>query len=334
MPGNAHARVHGADRGDERRALLVCGAGRFRAGDLGKTGELFLRRCAVILQNDGENDSVCQSVRRIIQPAERMGNRMDVADARAGEGDACLERSKQHFLPRFKIVSVHICPFQIPEDRRRRLFRAAVGLLRCAVDADVCLHRVRKRVHAGLRRCRRRKVLGEHGVEHSEARHEAEIHDGVLVVRFFVGDNGGDRRLRAGTGRCRHGDERRESVHDLEKPRHLLHGTVGAHDARRGSLGRVHRRAAAHGKETVAALGEIPFPHLLDDGDCGIGAHAVKVDGGNACRFDLRADRRDEHRARMFAGDDHHLFHAAAAQQLRDLRRAARAADDLRLAPG
>ena len=80
MPGNAHARVHGADRGDERRALLMRGAGRFRAGDLGKAGELFLRRCAVILQNDGENDSVCQSVRRIIQPAERVGNRVDVAD--------------------------------------------------------------------------------------------------------------------------------------------------------------------------------------------------------------------------------------------------------------
>ena len=154
------------------------------------------------------------------------------------------------------------------------------------------------------------------------------------MVRFLVCDNGGDRRLRTGTGGRRHGDERRESVHDLEKPRHLLYGAVGAHDARRGSLGRIHRRAAAHGKEAVAALGEIQFPHLFDDGDRGIGAHAVKVDGGNVRRFDLRADRRDERRTRMFAGDDQHLFHAAVAQQLRNLRRAARAADDLRLAPG
>ncbi len=39
MPGNAHAHVHGADRGNERRALLMRGAGRFRAGDLGKAGK-------------------------------------------------------------------------------------------------------------------------------------------------------------------------------------------------------------------------------------------------------------------------------------------------------
>ncbi len=264
-----------------------------------------------------------------------MGNRVDVSDARAGEGDTCLERSKQHFLPRFKIVSVRICPFQIPEDRRRRLFRAAVGLPRCAVDADVCLHRVRKRVHAGLRRCRRRKVLGEHGVEHGEARHEAEIHDGVLVVRFLVGDNRGDRRLEpepAVVGTAMNGGR---ACMTLKSP--VICSTV--------RLGRTMRATAAAlavsigeppptAREAIAALSEIPFPHLLDDGNRGIGAHAVKVDGGNACRFDLRADRRDERRARMFAGDDHHLFHAAAAQQLRDLRRAARAADDLGLRQG
>ena len=50
--------------------------------------------------------------------------------------------------------------------------------------------------------------------------------------------------------------------------------------------------------------------------------------------YRINIEAPDERRARMFAGDDHHLFHAAAAQQLRDPRRAARAADDLRLAPG
>ena len=180
-------------------------------------------------------------MRRVVKPAKRVRDGVDIADARAGECNACLERSKQHFLPRFKIVSVHICPFQIPEDRRCRLFRAAVGLLRCAVDADVCLHRVRKRVHTGLRCCVRGELLRERGIEHRIARHKTEIHDRMLVPCFLVRNNSGDRRLRAGAGGRRHGNERRESVHDFEKSRHLLHGAIGAHNARRRSLGRIHR---------------------------------------------------------------------------------------------
>ena len=272
-------------------------------------------------------------MRRVVKPAKRVRDGVDIADARAGECNACLKRSKQHLLPRFEIVSIRIRPIETAEDGRRGLLGAAIGLFRCAVNADIGFHCVGERVHTGLRCCVRGEILSERGIEHRIARHKTEIHDRVLVPCFLVRNNGGDRRLRAGAGGRRHGDERRESVHDFEKSRHLFHGAIGAHDARRRSLGRIHRRSAADGKEAVAALGKIHFPHLFDDGDRWIRAHAVKMDGRQARGFDLRADGRYKYRSRMPAGDNHHLFHAAAAQQFRDLCRTARAADDLRLAP-
>src|SRR5699024_6715291 len=78
--------------------------------------------------------------------------------------------------------------------------------------ANVGFHRVGQRVHAGGGRQVRRQAQRHVGVQHRIMRDQRKIVDGVFVVDLFVGDHGGQRRLAAGAGRRRHGDQQRQAA--------------------------------------------------------------------------------------------------------------------------
>ena len=83
---DAHALVHGIDLRDEGLRLLGVSAVGLDAGDLAQARELRIHGLAVVLEDDRQDDRVCQTVRRVVQAAERVRDGVHVADAGAGEG--------------------------------------------------------------------------------------------------------------------------------------------------------------------------------------------------------------------------------------------------------
>lgn len=76
--GQAKAHIQRPDGRDKRPGLF-----RFRAAGLNfrqlcQTGQLRINGRAIVLQHDRENNGVCQTVRRIIQPAQRVRDAMDI----------------------------------------------------------------------------------------------------------------------------------------------------------------------------------------------------------------------------------------------------------------
>ena len=184
-------------------------------------------------------------------------------------------------------------------------------------------------VHARFRRDGGRQGHRKLRIQDRPAGDQAQVADGVLVVRLVRhhGGNGGF-RPRAGSG------GHRRKGHDFfphpQKPLHLRHGAVRASQPRRCGLGGVHRRAAADGHQTVAPFGaELPH-HLLHGFDPGVGRHRVKP---APCRQLFR--HGDEFRcgALAAAGHDHGLFASGVLQQLRQPRKASCSRAALRFPP-
>ena len=171
-------------------------------------------RGAVVLQHNGQEDGVCKPVPHVIEPAERVRDGVDVADARAREGEARLIRRGEHRLPRPEVPAVAADLRQVAEDSRDRPLGHPPRLGSIVEPADIGLDCVRQGVHARLCRHILRQARRERRVEHRRLRNQAEVIDGVFVV-VAAGHDGGDRRLRAGARRRRHGDKRRHAAAHL-----------------------------------------------------------------------------------------------------------------------
>ena len=210
-------------------------------------------------------------MRRVVQAAERVRDGVHVADARAGEREAGLEGGDHHVLAHLEILAVLIRQLEVIEDELDGLFGKAQALLGVIRPADVRLDRVRERVHAGGRGRARRQTDGQLRVQNGIQRHELEVHERVLVVRLAVGDDGGDRRLTAGTRRRRDGDDGRHGLADAHDAGHIVAALFRAGDAGGRALGRVHRAAAAEGDKAAAAGFRILRADLLDRVHRGIG---------------------------------------------------------------
>ena len=153
-------------------------------------------------------------MRRVVQAAERVRNGVHVADARAREREARLERGDHHVLPQGEIAAVLVCLFQIGKDQLHRFFRQTQTLLGIVGPAHIGLDGVGQRVHTGSGRGTRRQADGQLRVEHRVARHKMQIHHRIFVVRLRIRDDGGNRRLAAGAGGCRNGDDGRHGLAD------------------------------------------------------------------------------------------------------------------------
>ena len=139
-----------------------------------------------------------------------------------------------------------------------------------------------QRVHAGGSRDFRRQTARHLRIKHRIFRHKRQIHDRIFVVGLIVGDNGGNRCLRAGTRRGRNRNKGRQFLQNAQQTGHLADRLVRTHDACGSSLGRVHRGTAADGDEAVASVFQIHGANLFHRADAGVGFHLCKHDPGEA----------------------------------------------------
>ena len=161
--GDIHAGVHCADLGDER-----LGARLFRVAletkEPGKVRKAGIGRRTVILEHEWQEHSVRKAVRYAVEAAERVGDGVHVADARARKGRARVERCLQHRRAVVKGCAVAVRALQVRKNGHDRAFRERAGHAGVVEAAQIRLHRVRQRVHAGLRRDARGKASGQRGV--------------------------------------------------------------------------------------------------------------------------------------------------------------------------
>ena len=159
---------------------------------------------------------------------------------------------------RFDVRSVLHRLRQILENKTDALDRNA-GRDRVIEFGAIGLEAMRQRIHAGAggdegRHADRQLRVGDHHL-----RHHLRMKDDLLGVRRLVGDHAGAADLRAGAGRRRHRDDRRDApgvgarppVADvLEIPdRALLPGHEG------DELAGIEPAAAAEGDDAVMAAG-------------------------------------------------------------------------------
>ena len=273
MVGDTHARVHRADLGDKRPGGRFC-ACFLNADEMGKAGKARIGGSAVILQHDGQKHGIGKAVGRAVQPAERVRDGVHVADARAREGRACVERRLQHGRAVGEGSAVAVRALKVGKDGHNGALGLLTGLAGVVKAAQIRLYRVRQRVHAGFRRDVRRQPRGKRGVEDRVARDKAEVGDRIFAV-VASGDDGGDGRFRSRAGGGGDGDERWDAAANLQKSRERGKAPVRPDKKRRGGLGRVHRRAAADDEEAVAAVDAVLFGDFFDRFDRG-----VRLNGG------------------------------------------------------
>ena len=163
MVGDAHAGVHCADFGDERLGERFF-ALALEADKCGKTGKARIGRFAVIFEHEGKQHRVCKAVGYTVEPAERVGDGVHIADACARERRACVERGLQHRRAVGERRAIAVRALQMREDGDDGMFREQARLLRVVKAAQVRLDRVRQRVHTGFRRDVWRQADGQRGV--------------------------------------------------------------------------------------------------------------------------------------------------------------------------
>ena len=127
------------------------------ADEMGKAGKARIGGSAVILQHDGQKHGIGKAVGRAVQPAERVRDGVHVADARAREGRARVERRLQHGRAVGEGSAVAVRAFKVGEDGHNGALGLLTGLAGVVKAAQIRLYRVRQRVHAGFRRDVRRQ---------------------------------------------------------------------------------------------------------------------------------------------------------------------------------
>lgn len=168
--GDLHPLLQAANHLNEFSGAL---AGRVRGrGDAGKDGQLaqlLVDNRAIRLQHDGQQHRVGQTVGDVVLSANGVGHGVHIADVRLGEGDARLVGGYQHIGAGGAVGSVPIGLFDVVYDELHRILGQRAGFPVGAV-ADVRLHGVGQRVHAGRRRQGGRQGEGDLGIQHRSRR--------------------------------------------------------------------------------------------------------------------------------------------------------------------
>ena len=106
---------------------------------------------------------------------------------------------------------------------------------------------------------------------HGVARDEHKVVDGVLVVRFIVGDHGRKRYFAPRSRRRGNGNEQRQATMHAQKAAHLVDGLARLGDTCAHALGAVHGRASAKADDGAAAVLAVQcsgFLYVRDRGIC------------------------------------------------------------------
>ena len=102
---------------------------------------------AVILEDIGEYDCVCETVRSAVHSAEIMGYRMNIADISSREGDSRKIRGFKHIFSCLNIIAVFIDLQNIVKNHSCRFFCCGNCAFGVAV-AYVSLNSMSESVHA------------------------------------------------------------------------------------------------------------------------------------------------------------------------------------------
>ena len=240
MLGDIHLAVEFLDLLNEKsRFLSVVHAACLKAGDVGELRKGSRSGRAVILEDIGEYDCVCETVRSAVHSAEVVGYRVDVADISSGEGDTRKVGGDEHILSRLEILAVLVSRKYVVKYKSGRFLGRLCGALGVAV-ADISLNRVGQGVHAGGGGDVRGQADGKLGVEHCVFRAQDGILKSVFLVSSGVGDDCGNGGLRACACGGGHGVKGGQLLEDLEGASHLLHGLIGPCDPCGRSFGAVH----------------------------------------------------------------------------------------------
>ena len=109
----------------------------------------FLSAARLIKLHDRhQHNGICNAMRDVVPPAQRVGQRMHGCGARTGDGNACVEGGLHHFFLRVQRVSVVAGFFQIGEDEPQRLHREQITE-RVGLSRSITLNSVAQCVDAG-----------------------------------------------------------------------------------------------------------------------------------------------------------------------------------------
>lgn len=100
------------------------------------------------LHDRHQHNGICNAMRDVVPPAQRVGQRMHSRGPRTGDGDACIESGLHHFFFCIQCIRVVAGFFKIPEDEPQRLHCEQVTERIC-LRGGVAFNGVAQRVDAG-----------------------------------------------------------------------------------------------------------------------------------------------------------------------------------------
>mmetsp|Transcript_89944 Transcript_89944/g.279947 ORF Transcript_89944/g.279947 Transcript_89944/m.279947 type:complete len:333 (-) Transcript_89944:584-1582(-) len=172
----------------------------------------------VVCLHHGQEHSVADAVRRVVEAAELVGHGVHVAQACGVEGHACQELGGRHHVPGLHVGAVLDGLGQVRSNEPHRVQRVCVGD-GIGRRAHVGLDGVRQGIHSGGRRQAFGHADHELGVVHRDGGREAPIHECHLHMPDLVRDNAESCHL----GRCASGGvNRHQGQHGLLALVHAL----------------------------------------------------------------------------------------------------------------
>jgi len=202
-------------------------------------------------------------MRRSIQSADRMADRMNISDSSSCKCPSCIKRRLLHLLSRLDIASVFIYFQQIFIDQSDS-FPAQFPLC-ITVIFIICIrfHRMTQSIHPRHSGNVRRQSQRQFGIEHRILWHKPQIIDRRLMVRRCIRDNCRYRRFRAGSCRCRNRKQHRNLLDNPKQPLQLPYLSVRSCDTRSNRFRTVKRRSSAQRKHTVTPIFQKHFHRIF-----------------------------------------------------------------------
>lgn len=333
VQGEALVETHGVLEGDQvvHQALADLPLGQTAAIDaegLGDHLEAFRRGAVVERHHVFDQRRVAQAVGQVEIAAEAVRHGMHRAEDGVGEGQPGLHAPEHDLLAQGDVAGVGDHLYQIAIDQAHRFQRVGIGQ-RPVAGGDERLDGVYQCIDAGTGG--KEGIHGQRGfrVDQRDVRHNRLAHHGELHALVLVGNDHELRDVRRSPGGGRDQDQRRTrhpqpvDAFELEDA-----AAMGGDDA--DALGAIHRAAAAHRDDHVAALAAIELGaehHLVDPGvGRNVGIQAV-VDALSlqAC-LDVGDPAGGEHAG---VGDQQDLARTEGLHVVGDAVPAAGAEDDL-----
>ena len=220
----------------------------------------------------------------MVQAAQGVSHRVDIAHAATGEGTACVEGSPLHLLSGFQVAAVLKHREDVVVNQLHGFLCQFVFQLGVVGVVGIGLYRMGEGIHPGGGSDVGRQAHRQLRVKHGIFGNQEGVVDGGLAVGGGVGDHRRNRGLGAGSsggGNCYKGWD---GPVNLQNPLELGNRLLGMYCLCGNALGAVHPGAAAQGYNGFAALFFVGFVaqlHIIAGGVGMVeGLHGVSDTGG------------------------------------------------------